>query len=82
MLAALEFVDAVVVFNEDTPERLMRELKPTVYVKGGDYRIQDLPEAEAAAQIGAEVRILPFKPGYSTTALIEKIKRIPHAPDR
>jgi rfaE bifunctional protein nucleotidyltransferase chain/domain len=77
MLAALEFVDAVVVFDEDTPERLMRELKPAVYVKGGDYRIEDLPEAEVAAQIGAEVRILPFKPGYSTTALIEKIKRIP-----
>ncbi len=77
MLVALEFVDAVVVFDEDTPERLMRELKPAVYVKGGDYRIEDLPEAEVAAQIGAEVRILPFKPGYSTTALIEKIKRIP-----
>ncbi len=80
MLAALEFVDAVVVFDEDTPERLMRELKPAVYVKGGDYRIEDLPEAEAAAQIGAEVRILPFKPGYSTTALIEKIKHIPMRP--
>ena len=76
MLAALEFVDAVVVFDEDTPEQLMRELRPAVYVKGGDYRIEDLPEAEVAAQIGAEVRILPFKPGYSTTAMIEKIKRI------
>ena len=74
MLTALEFVDAVVVFGEDTPERLMRELKPAVYVKGGDYRIEDLPEAEVAAEIGAEVRILPLEPGYSTTALIEKIK--------
>ncbi len=80
MLAAFEFVDAVVIFGEDTPERLMRELKPAVYVKGGDYRIEDLPEAEVAAEIGAEVRILPFKPGYSTTALIEKIKRIPMRP--
>ncbi len=80
MLAALKFVDAVVVFDEDTPERLMRELKPAVYVKGGDYRIEDLPEAEVAAQVGAEVRILPFKPGYSTTALIEKIKHIPMRP--
>ena len=76
MLAALESVDAVVIFGEDTPERLLRELKPAVYVKGGDYRIEDLPEAEVAAEIGAEVRILPFKPGYSTTALIEKIRNL------
>lgn len=74
MLAALEPVDAVVVFGEDTPVRLMRELKPAVYVKGGDYRIEDLPEAMVAAEIGAEVSILPFEPGYSTTALIEKIR--------
>ncbi len=74
VLAALEFVDAVVVFNEDTPVRLMRELKPDVYVKGGDYRIEDLPEAKVAAEIGAEVKIMPFEPGYSTSALIEKIR--------
>ena len=74
VLAALEPVDAVVVFGEDTPVRLLRELKPAVYVKGGDYRIEDLPEAEVAAEIGAEVKILPFEPGYSTTALIEKIR--------
>ena len=76
MLSALEFIDAVVIFTEDTPERLLRELKPAVYVKGGDYRIQDLPEAQIAAKIGAEVRILPFEPGDSTTALIEKIKNL------
>jgi D-glycero-beta-D-manno-heptose 1-phosphate adenylyltransferase len=77
VLTALESVDAVVVFSEDTPVRLMRELKPTVYVKGGDYKIEDLPEAKVAAEIGAEVRIIPFEPGYSTTALIEKIRNIP-----
>ena len=76
VLAALESVDAVVLFDEDTPVRLMRELKPAVYVKGGDYRIEDLPEARVAAEIGAEVRILPFEPGYSTSALIEKIKSL------
>lgn len=48
VLRALRFVDAVVVFDEDTPARLMRELKPGVYVKGGDYRVEDLPEAEVA----------------------------------
>jgi rfaE bifunctional protein nucleotidyltransferase chain/domain len=80
VLEALESVDAVVVFGEDTPIRLMRELKPAVYVKGGDYRIEDLPEAEVAREFGAEVRIIPFEPGYSTSALIEKIKSMPSAP--
>ena len=74
VLSALEPVDAVVVFDEDTPARLMRELRPAVYVKGGDYRIEDLPEAKVAEEIGAEVKILPFEPGYSTTALIERIR--------
>lgn len=74
VLSALEPVDAVVVFGEDTPVRLMRELRPAVYAKGGDYRIEDLPEAKVAAEIGAEVNLLPFEPGYSTTALIERIK--------
>ena len=74
VLEALESVDAVVVFDEDTPMRLLREVKPAVYVKGGDYRVEDLPEAEVAAEIGAEVKILPFETGYSTTALIEKIR--------
>jgi rfaE bifunctional protein nucleotidyltransferase chain/domain len=82
MLSALEPVDAVVIFDDDTPVRLMRKIKPAVYVKGGDYRIEDLPEAEIAAEIGAEVEILPFKPGYSTTALIERIKKNDYrAPD-
>jgi rfaE bifunctional protein nucleotidyltransferase chain/domain len=74
VLSALEPVDAVVVFDEDTPVRLMHELRPAVYAKGGDYRIEDLPEAKVAAEIGAEVNLLPFEPGYSTTALIERIK--------
>jgi rfaE bifunctional protein nucleotidyltransferase chain/domain len=77
VLGALRAVDAVVVFDESTPVRLMRELKPAVYVKGGDYRVEDLPEAEVAGELGAEVRIIPFEEGYSTTALIEKIRAAP-----
>lgn len=76
MLAALESVDAVVIFDEDTPVRLLRELKPAVYVKGGDYKVEELPEAEVAAEVGAEVKILPFEPGYSTTALIERVRSL------
>ena len=79
MLAALRSVDAVIIFDDDTPIRLLRELKPAVYVKGGDYRIEDLPEAKVAAEIGAEVKILPFEPGYSTTALVEKVRSIARA---
>ncbi len=81
VLEALESVDAVVVFAEDTPVRLMRELRPAVYVKGGDYRVEDLPEAKVAAEIRAEVKILPFEPRYSTTTLIEKIRGLHRAPD-
>jgi D-glycero-beta-D-manno-heptose 1-phosphate adenylyltransferase len=66
----------VVVFAEGTPVRLMRELKPRVYVKGGDYCVEDLPEAEVAKEFGAEVRIIPFEEGYSTIALIERIKSL------
>ena len=80
MLEALESVAAVVLFGEDTPVRLMRELEPAVYVKGGDYRVEDLPEAKVAVEIGAEAKILPFEEGYSTSALIEKIKSMANAP--
>lgn len=81
VLEALKPVDAVIIFDEDTPVRLLREVGPAVYVKGGDYRVEDLPEAEVADEIGAEVKILPFESGYSTTALIEKIKSTPPVPD-
>ena len=74
VLAALRSVDAVVIFDEKTPVRLLREVLPAVYVKGGDYRVEDLPEAGVAAEIGAKVEIIPFEPGYSTSALLERIR--------
>ena len=80
VLGALRAVGAVVIFDERTPVRLMREVRPAVYVKGGDYRIEDLPEAEVAAEIGAEVKIIPFEPGYSTSTLVERIRKAPHTP--
>ncbi len=76
VLGALESVDAVILFGEDTPVRLLRMLRPAVYVKGGDYKIEELPEAKVAAEIGAEIKLLPFEPGYSTSALIEKIRSL------
>jgi rfaE bifunctional protein nucleotidyltransferase chain/domain len=73
LLAALECVDYVVVFSERTAERLVRALKPDVYVKGGDYRVEELPEARAVAECGGEVHLTPLTPGRSTSALISAI---------
>lgn len=73
MLANLSYVAFVSEFVEDTPEEIIRELRPEVHVKGGDYREEDLPEAEIVRSYGGEVVILPYRQGYSTTKLIEKI---------
>jgi len=69
MLVALEFVDFVVLFGEDTPERLLSELRPDILVKGGDYR----PETVLGREFVHEVRILPFVDGYSTTNTIARM---------
>jgi glycerol-3-phosphate cytidylyltransferase len=73
-LAAFEFVDYVVLFNEDTPVNLMQKIRPDIWVKGGDYKnIEDLPEYKLMIEIGGEVIILPFVKGYSTTDIYKKI---------
>ncbi|MBV5258497.1 D-glycero-beta-D-manno-heptose 1-phosphate adenylyltransferase [Synechococcus moorigangaii CMS01] len=74
MLAALESVDRVVVFEEDTPEALIRAIAPDVLVKGADYRPDDLPGADFIRSRGGEIVIAPLQPGFSTTALVEKMK--------
>lgn len=73
LLAALECVDYVVIFEERTAERLLAALQPEVYVKGGDWAVEDLPEAEVIAECGIRVEILPQMPGRSTTDIIETI---------
>ena len=73
VLEALEAVDRVVVFDEDTPTRVLRHLQPDVWVKGGDYAVADLPEAEALAEWGGRAVVLPFVEGRSTTRLIEEV---------
>ena len=75
LLTALRSVDCVVIFEEDTAEALLRELRPHVYVKGGDYSLASLPEAAAAEAVGAEVRLLPVTAGRSTSAIIDSILR-------
>jgi D-beta-D-heptose 7-phosphate kinase/D-beta-D-heptose 1-phosphate adenosyltransferase len=72
-LAALGCVDWVVPFSEDTPANLIEAVLPDVLVKGGDYKVADIVGAEAVTAAGGNVQVLPFKGGYSSTELIQKI---------
>ncbi|MGW4149356.1 D-glycero-beta-D-manno-heptose 1-phosphate adenylyltransferase, partial [Streptomyces albogriseolus] len=72
VLAALGSVDAVVIFEEDTPERVLERLRPDVWVKGGDYSVQDLPEARALREWGGQAVVLPYLDGHSTTLLARR----------
>lgn len=72
VLSALRFIDGVLLFDEQTPERLIQELKPDVHVKGGDYKEEDLPEAKIVRAYGGEVVILPLLEGRSTTSILKR----------
>lgn len=76
MMASLQIVDAVTLFDEDTPLELIRALQPDVIVKGGDYSISNVVGADEVISRGGEVKIVPFVKGYSTTALIEAIQKL------
>lgn len=74
LIASLEFVDYVTLFEEDTPGKLIASLEPDVFAKGGDYTEETLPEAPLVRSYGGEVRLVPiFGNGISTTGIIEKI---------
>ena len=75
VLAGLEAVDAVVIFDEPTPLELMVALKPDVIVKGGDYVADEIVGAPEVKSWGGRVAIIPFVEGFSTSALIEKSSR-------
>jgi D-beta-D-heptose 7-phosphate kinase/D-beta-D-heptose 1-phosphate adenosyltransferase len=72
VLEALEFVDAVVVFDEDTPAEVLERVRPDVWAKGGDYAGADLPEAEVLRRWGGQAVVLPYLDGHSTTALVAR----------
>ena len=74
VLAALEGVDAVVIFDEDTPSALVQRLQPDVIVKGGDYRPEDVAGADVVLARGGRVVIVPLTPGHSTTATVSKLR--------
>jgi D-beta-D-heptose 7-phosphate kinase/D-beta-D-heptose 1-phosphate adenosyltransferase len=75
VLRALEFVDAVAIFDEDTPVELLGRLRPNLFAKGGDYNVADLPESAALARWGGYAVTLPFVTGRSTTQLIEEARQ-------
>lgn len=74
LLAALEMVDHLTIFDEDTPAALIEELKPDVLVKGGDYGLKDVVGRDTVEASGGRVVIVPFVKGRSTTGLIKKIR--------
>jgi len=74
VVAALATVDAVVVFEQDTPLELIRALTPDVLVKGGDYTEATVVGAEDVRARGGRVVIIPLTPGHSTTAIVEKLR--------
>ena len=74
VLAGLRSVDAVTLFDEDTPLELISALLPDVLVKGGDYDLDEIVGREAVERAGGEVRVLPFVEGYSTTEIMTRLK--------
>jgi len=73
-MAALQFVDLVVPFEQDTPAELISLLLPDILVKGGDYQVADIVGADTVLAHGGEVQVLPYIKGYSTTSIEAKIR--------
>lgn len=76
MLAALEMVDAVIIFEDDTPEELIQMIKPDVLCKGGDWSIENIVGGDFVKSYGGQVVSIPFVQGYSSSSLINKIKSL------
>jgi D-glycero-beta-D-manno-heptose 1-phosphate adenylyltransferase len=74
VLASLAMVDVVIVFEEDTPEELIKSIQPDVLVKGGDYKVEDIAGAKNVIDAGGKVILNPIEPGFSTSNLINKIQ--------
>jgi len=75
LMASLAFIDMVVLFDEPTPQGLIEALTPNILVKGNDYSVEQIVGAPYVISKGGSVQTIPLVEGYSTTALIEKIKK-------
>ena len=76
LLASLDFIDAVILFSEETPYNLIKTLQPDILAKGGDYSLKSVVGHEIVKENGGEVVLVPFIQGYSSTSIIEKIKKL------
>jgi rfaE bifunctional protein nucleotidyltransferase chain/domain len=77
LLAALAPITAVIVFDDDTAENLIRILRPDIYVKGGDYALKSLPERALVEAYGGQIMLIDYLPDHSTSNLIARIKALP-----
>jgi D-beta-D-heptose 7-phosphate kinase/D-beta-D-heptose 1-phosphate adenosyltransferase len=75
VVSALRSVDAVTLFDEDTPLELIAALLPNVLVKGGDYSLDGMVGRAVVEEVGGEVRVIPFVEGFSTTGILDRLKR-------
>jgi len=75
-VASIRFIDYCFIFNELNPISLIERLKPLIHVKGGDYKIEELPETEVVRHYGGKVVIFPFYRDFSTTNILKKIKSL------
>lgn len=75
LLASLSFVSAIVLFDEDTPYNLIKRIQPDVLIKGSDYSIKDIVGSDIVMAKGGKVITIDFIEGYSTTSIIEKLKK-------
>ena len=75
LLSSLRFVDLVIIFEEQTPENLIKEIKPDILVKGGDYDPKDIIGYKTVIENGGQVKVLGFHDGYSSSNYINKIKK-------
>ncbi len=76
VMASQQAVSLVTWFDEDTPQQIITEIRPDILVKGGDYAMQTLPETALVQSWGGKALALPFVQGYSTTALVKKIRSV------
>lgn len=75
LIEALKPIDYVIIFDENNASRLLETIKPDIYVKGGDYTLENLPEKETIVRYNIEVKFIPLVPGISTTELVNRIRK-------
>jgi D-beta-D-heptose 7-phosphate kinase/D-beta-D-heptose 1-phosphate adenosyltransferase len=82
VLAALEAVDLVVVFEDDTPLKLIEHVRPGVLIKGADYKREDVVGRDVVERAGGDVILVDLVPGHSTTAIVERARPTKRPPER